>query len=125
MATYVKTLMPGLLTLALLASSPVASAATLPPVAPDRDSTLIKVQGHHKRSGKNWSAPQPQHHQRRRKHNNDALIVGAGIAAVLGAIALSQQAQADDSLRRECRSLRYKCREGRGWACRRFEDDCM
>lgn len=110
---------------AITASSSLTLAAPPVPKGPDATSGLIKVNEHHKKSQKNWNrptspAPQPQ----RRKKNNDALAVGVGIAAVLGAIALSQQAQSDDGMRRECRRLRWKCREGRGWACRRYDDVC-
>lgn len=111
-----------LVALALVAGPTLADAASLPRAGSPVDSSLVLVQGKHHKSGKNWNNPQPQ---RRKKSNKDALIVGAGIAAVLGAIALSQQAEANPRMRRECRQLRYKCREGRGWACRRFEDSCM
>ena len=108
---------------ALTATSTATLAAPALPVGSQTQSAVIKVNQHHKKSHKNWSRPSVAQHQRRRK-NNEAVAIGVGIATVLGAIALSQQAQSDDGTRRECRRLRWKCREGRGWACRKFDDAC-
>ena len=112
---------------ALTASSTLTFAAPPVPTGPDAKPLAISVNEHHKKSQKNSSRPASSAPQsQRRKNNNDALAVGVGIAAVLGAIALSQQAQSrsDDGMWRECRRLRWKCREGRGWACRKYEDVC-
>jgi hypothetical protein len=107
-----------------LAAPPVQSRASI-------ESPVVKINEHHKKGQHNnanrpANTPAPQQ-QRRRKDNNDALAVGVGIAAIIGAIALSQQSQAqprDYGMRNDCRRLRWKCREGRGWACRKFDDMC-
>lgn len=108
---------------AVAAGSTLAFAAPPLPGAPGTQASVVKVNDHHKKSHKNWNRPQSPQPQRR-KNNNDALAVGVGIAAVLGVLALSQQAKSDDGMYRECRRLRWKCREGRGWACRKFDDVC-
>lgn len=119
---------PKAITAAILASaftigSTVTLAAPPMPASAETQSTVVHIQ--HRKSQKNWNRPQsPQPQPQRRKNNNEAIAIGVGIAAVLGAIALSQQAQSDDGARRDCRRLRWKCREGRGWACRRYDDLC-
>lgn len=119
-----KAILTALLVGALTAGSTLTLAAPPLPAGPAAQPDVIKVNNHHKKSQKNWSRPAPQPQPQRRKNKNDGVAIGVGIAAVLGAIALSQQAQSDDGARRECRRLRWKCREGRGWACRRFDDAC-
>ena len=112
---------------AVTAGSTLTFAA---PPLPQQDAAqpaIIKVNEHHKKSHNTYSRPpaaQPQ--QRRKKNNNDAVAIGVGIAAVIGALALSQQANSSErsGMRQECRRLRWKCREGRGWACRKFDDMC-
>lgn len=115
----------------LVAALTVGSTWTLaaPPVSPKAtaDSAIVQVNEHQKKAhnnGGNRPAPAPQ---RRRKNNDEAVAVGVGIAAIIGALALSQQSQAqprDYGVRNDCRRLRWKCRDGRGWACRKFDDMC-
>lgn len=120
-----KTVLAAILVGAITAGSTLTFAAPPLPTASETQPGVIKVNEHHKKSHKNWNRPQvPASQPQRRRKNNDALAVGVGIAAVLGAIALSQQAQSNDGQGRECRRLRWKCREGRGWACRKFDDVC-
>ena len=92
------------------------------------DSAIVKVNDHQRKAQNNGGNRPASDRQRRRKNNNEAVAVGVGIAALVGAIALSQQSQAQprgyDSGNNECRRLRWKCREGRGWACRKFDDVC-
>lgn len=114
----------GLVAAAVLASTLTSVAAPLPQ-ADKAPSALVQVNDHHhKKSQNNWNRPPQSQYQRRKKSNNEAVAIGVGIAAVLGALALSQQANSSEGMRNECRRLRWKCREGRGWACRKYDDAC-
>ncbi len=141
MARVARTACVAIVATAIAATSSLVHAAGPMPAEPVSRSTVVKINDHngqhhsgqhhngqHKNQNKgsnSWKQNRPQTSYRRpNKPNNDAVAIGVGIAAIVGALALSQQSQADDGRRRECRRLRWKCREGRGWACRKFEDQC-
>jgi len=66
--------------------------------------------------------------QRRRRRGRGAAIAGGIALGIIGAIAASEAARAEESRenrwRRRCNRLRRQCRNGNDWACDRWEDRC-
>lgn len=81
--------------------------------------------------------PRPAPQVRRRGGGNKAGKIAGGIAAgiaagiILNEISKSQAAPAYDDRPRyrdgghlSCRQLRFRCEDGRDWACRRYDERC-
>ncbi len=68
------------------------------------------------------------HRWRRRHRHRGAAVAGAIALGVLGAIAASKAARADDRAYRRhvrfCRRMARKCDRGRLWACDEYDDRC-
>ncbi|MGE0766423.1 MAG: hypothetical protein AB7L90_08165 [Hyphomicrobiaceae bacterium] len=97
--------------------------------APD----AVAQQKIHKGPHKSKAGPGPKHGHGGGRHTGGrhrggkiAGGIAAGIAGalILNEIAKSQAAPAyrDDGL--SCRQLRFRCEDGRDWACRKFDRQC-